>query len=104
MARGAPAALVVGLLLAAAGAASARLGVGEPLAESCGFMESLVESNFPSADTNIFLCIGFHESSYIPSARNPSGATGLFQVRTRLGSRARALLARSFVARVQTPP
>lgn len=66
--------------LAVASGAAARLGSGEPEAESCSFMQSLVSSNF-DGDENIWLCIGFRESSYIPTARNPfSGATGLFQV------------------------
>jgi hypothetical protein len=34
----------------------------------------------PSQYHNIMLCIAFYESSYEPTVRNPSGATGLFQI------------------------
>mmetsp|Transcript_11328 Transcript_11328/g.39468 ORF Transcript_11328/g.39468 Transcript_11328/m.39468 type:complete len:560 (-) Transcript_11328:178-1857(-) len=47
--------------------------------ESCGYMKKLVEATF-SHDHNVWLCIAHAESSYEPHARNPSGATGLFQI------------------------
>lgn len=64
----------------AAEVAAAAAHAPSPEVESCSFMKSLVTSTF-SGDEDIWLCIGFRESSYIPTARNPfSGATGLFQV------------------------
>lgn len=47
--------------------------------ESCSFMKSLVDRTFHNHH-DVWLCIAHAESSYIPDARNPSGATGLFQV------------------------
>lgn len=54
--------------------------VTAPNVESCGDMKSLVTHYFPRGDANIMLCIAFYESSYRPTVRNPSGATGLFQI------------------------
>ena len=49
-------------------------------AMSCSSMQSLVKSYFPSNYRNDMLCIAYYESSYCPSAENPSGASGLWQI------------------------
>ncbi|EGC34303.1 hypothetical protein DICPUDRAFT_153511 [Dictyostelium purpureum] len=46
---------------------------------SCGQMQSLAKTYFGSAATTM-ICIAYYESSWIPTAENPSGASGLWQI------------------------
>eukprot|EP00695_Tsukubamonas_globosa_P001486 TRINITY_DN250_c0_g1_i1.p1 TRINITY_DN250_c0_g1~~TRINITY_DN250_c0_g1_i1.p1 ORF type:complete len:149 (+),score=69.67 TRINITY_DN250_c0_g1_i1:67-447(+) len=47
---------------------------------SCSDMQGLVENYIDQNDWNNMLCISYYESSYIPTAQNGSGASGLWQI------------------------
>eukprot|EP00276_Gloeochaete_wittrockiana_P003544 CAMPEP_0184657134 /NCGR_PEP_ID=MMETSP0308-20130426/17006_1 /TAXON_ID=38269 /ORGANISM="Gloeochaete witrockiana, Strain SAG 46.84" /LENGTH=128 /DNA_ID=CAMNT_0027094563 /DNA_START=41 /DNA_END=427 /DNA_ORIENTATION=- len=47
---------------------------------SCSDLKNLANTYFASNYRNDMICIAYYESSWCPSAENPSGASGLWQI------------------------